>query len=415
MKILLIHQYFKESDLAGGVRFNEMVKIWKDLGHEITVIAGTIHGNASNKANSAFEGNLVTKTDQNGITVWRCHVSKYYNSGYWGRLWGYFSFVFSALYAGLFKIKAKYDLILGTSPPLSVGIIAYFISKKKKTPYVFEVRDLWPESLIDTGLLKSQFLIKCAFWLEKVLYKKATLINVLTPAFHKILTQQKNVPAKKLILIPNAADFSMSDELLHNFDREVFKKQNNLSDFFVITYIGAHGVANGLHQVLETANLLTDTNTLFLLIGNGISKPELIKQANKMNLKNVRFIDAVPKLDVLKYVIASDMGMSVLLKNDTFKTIYSNKTFDYMSCKKPILMAIDGVSRELVENADAGIFIEPENPQDFADKIRISINDKEKIIKQGLNGYNYAKLHFDREILANRYLNYLLQVIQPSQ
>lgn len=411
MKIILIHQYFKEADLTGGVRFNEMTKIWKDLGHEITVIAGTIHGNASSKANVAFEGNFVTRTNQDGITVWRCHVSESYNSGYFGRLWAYFSFVFSGLYAGIFKIKGKYDLVLVTSPPLFVGIIAYFISKKHKIPYVFEVRDLWPESVIDTGLLKSRFLIKFAFWLEKVLYQKAALINVLTPAFHKTLKEKKNVAEEKLILIPNAADFSMSDELLLYFDKELFRKENNLTDFFVITYVGAHGVANGLNQVLDTAKLLKDTNILFLLIGNGISKPTLMKQADEMNLKNVRFIDPVPKKEVLKYIIASDMGTSVLLKNDTFKTIYSNKTFDYMSCKTPILMAIDGVSRELVEQADAGVFVEPENPKDFADKIRFCINNKENISKQGLNGYNYAKLHFDREILAKKYLNYLIEII----
>src|SRR5690606_6578635 len=104
------------------------------------------------------------------------------------------------------------------------------------------------------------------------------------------------------------------------------------------------------------------------------------------------------------------MGASVLLKNDTFKTVYSNKTFDYMSCKTPILMAIDGVSRELVEEADAGIFVEPENPEDFARKIRLYLENPEEIKRQGDNGFHYAKANFDRDVLAKTYLTHLLQV-----
>lgn len=410
MRILLIHQYYKEEDLAGGVRFNQMTKVWKEQGHKVTVIAGTIHGNASSASNEKFRGRLVTKTNQAGVDVWRCYVSDSYNRGFWGRLWGYFSFVLSGLYAGLFKVSSKHDLILVTSPPLFIGIIAYFTSLRLRIPYVFEVRDLWPESVIDTGLLKNKLIIRFAFWLEKVLYKKAVKVNVLTPAFRKALIEKKNVPPEKIIMIPNAADFTMSDELLDSFSREDFRKENGMENFFVITYIGAHGVANGLEQILETAKLLNDTNVLFLLIGNGISKKKLVNKAKADNIENVRFLDPLPKKEVLKYVISSEMGASVLLKNDTFKTIYSNKTFDYMSCKKPVLMAIDGISRELVEKADAGVYVEPENPKDFSEKIRYCILNQKKIAAQGVNGYLFAKNNFDRNVLANDYIKELRAV-----
>src|SRR5690606_7169990 len=111
-----------------------------------------------------------------------------------------------------------------------------------------------------------------------------------------------------------------------------------------------------------------------------------------------------------KFVLASDMGASVLIKNDTFKTVYSNKTFDYMSCKKPIFMAIDGVSRELLEKANAGVFVEPENPSDFANKVRSYIDNPEKIEEQGESGYRYAKENFDRNVLALKYLEELKKV-----
>ena len=269
--------------------------------------------------------------------------------------------------------------------------------------------DLWPESAIDTGVLQNKAIIKFAYWFEKFIYKKALLINVLTPAFREKLIADKQVLPNKLIFIPNAADFSLSDDLLRNLDIVEFKKLHNLENKFIITYVGAHGVANHLIQILQTAQRLADTSVLFLLIGDGMQKKELLAYAAENKIENVKFIESVSKQEVFKYILASDMGMSVLAKNDTFKTVYSNKTFDYMACKKPILMAIDGVSRNLVEEANAGVFVEPENPIDFESKIRFYLNNKEMINIQGENGYKYAKRNFDREVLANQYIGILIE------
>ena len=404
MKILLLHQYYLEEDDHGGSRWNEITKQWVENGHHVQVIAGMMHYNSSEKR-AEYKGKWFKKKRQGSIEVLRCHVSETYNSNFIGRLWAYFSFVFSSLWAGLFKVGGKYDVIIVSSPPLFIGISGYLISLFKRTPFVFEIRDLWPESAIDTGVVTNGLIIKLAYALEKFIYKKATLINVLTPAFRDTLIQKKNISAEKIIFIPNAADFSLSDDLLKNFNITQFKKEHDLEDKFVITYVGAHGVANHLDQVLETGKILKDTNVLFLLIGDGMEKKRLKEIAEKNHIENVRFINPVPKADVFKYILASDMGASVLKNVDTFKTVYSNKTFDYMSCKKPILMAIDGVSRKLVEEADAGVFVEPENPQDFALKIRYYLADATKGILQGEKGYIYAKQNFDRIILANKYLD----------
>lgn len=410
MRILLLHQYYLEDDDHGGSRWNEITKQWVENGHHVQVIAGMMHYNSSEKR-TEYKGKWFKKKKQGTIDVMRCHVSETYNSNFIGRLWAYFSFVFSSLWAGLFKVGGKYDVIIVSSPPLFIGISGYLISLFKRTPFVFEIRDLWPESAIDTGVVTNGFIIKLAYALEKFIYKKAALINVLTPAFRDTLIQKKNINAEKIIFIPNAADFSLSDDLLKNFDVNQFKKEHDLENKFVITYVGAHGVANHLEQVLETGKLLEDTNVLFLLIGDGMGKKRLLKLAKKNTITNVRFINPVPKADVFKYILASDMGASVLKNVDTFKTVYSNKTFDYMSCKKPILMAIDGVSRDLVEEADAGIFVEPENPQDFASKIRAYISNQPKGLSQGEKGYKYAKENFDRIILANKYLELIQKKI----
>lgn len=410
MRILLLHQYFLEENDPGGSRWNEMTKTWTALGHEVTVIAGMVHANGLEKR-AEYKGKYFVKKMQGQVNVQRTHVSESYNSGFLGRLWGYFSFMFSSLWAGLFKVKGKFDVVIVTSPPLFVGISGYLISRFKKVPMVFEIRDLWPESAIDTGVLNNKWIIKLAYAVEKCLYKKAKLINVLTPAFYNTLRDKKNISISKLIMIPNAADFSLSDEILTTFDRDTFRKQHDLEGHFIITYVGAHGVANHLEQILLAGKALEDTNVLFLLIGQGMEKARLIKLAENMEVKNVRFIDSVPKKEVFRYIIASDMGASVLKNVDTFKTVYSNKTFDYFSCKKPILMAIDGVSRELVETADAGTYVEPENVVEYNRIIRFYLQNPEKIKEQGENGYAYAKINFDRNVLANNYIDKLKELL----
>jgi glycosyltransferase involved in cell wall biosynthesis len=409
MKILLIHQYFLEKSDGGGSRWNEMTKFWSNEGHEITVLSGMVHYSSGLK-NPRYKGQYVFKDedfDQN-IKVIRSHVSKTYNTNFLGRLLGYFSFVISSIYAGCFYAREKYDIIVVTSPPLFIGITAYILSKLKGIPYVFEIRDLWPESAIDTGVVTNKFFIKMAYKFEAFIYKYANLIIVLTPAFKEKLINKKNIQEKKIIFIPNAADFSLVDQLEQNFDPVEFRKLHKIDqNSFVITYVGAHGVANHLEQLIDTAKLLKDHNILFLLIGDGMEKNRLKQIVSDNNLKNVKFIDSVPKAEIFKFILISDMGTSVLKKAETFKTVYSNKTFDYMSCRKPILMVIDGVSRDLVEAAGAGIFVEPENPNDFAEKILLYSRNKTMVELQGKNGYNYALMHFDRKVLAKKYLTSL--------
>lgn len=409
MNILLIHQYFLEEDDPGGSRWNEFTRVWTEQGHTVTVLGGMMHYNGKEKI-AEYKGKYFVKKQQGAVTVLRCHVSEAYNKHFIGRLWGYFSFMFSSLYAGLFKVKGKFDVVIVTSPPLFVGVSGYLISRLRRMPFVFEVRDLWPESAIDTGVLTNKMVIKLAYWVEAFIYNRAKLVNVLTPAFYKVLRDKKHIPEKKLVQISNAADFSLSEKLLHEFDREAFRKEHGLEGKFVITYVGAHGVANHLEQILDAGEALKDTRVLFLLIGQGMEKERLMKMREERKIDNVRFIDSVPKAEVFKYILASEMGASVLKRVDTFKTVYSNKTFDYMSCKKPILMAIDGVSRELLEDARAGSYVEPENTAEYDRVIREYLNNPERLKTEGENGYRYAKENFDREVLAKKYIGYIGEV-----
>jgi glycosyltransferase involved in cell wall biosynthesis len=409
MKILLIHQYYLTKNAAGGTRFNEMVKDWAAKGNKITVLGGMVNSKSGKKYEEYRNKFIVKEKESDDLNVVRCHVSQAYNVNFIGRLWAYFSFVFSSIIAGLFYSRDKYDIIIVTSPPLFVGITAYLLSRFKRIPFVFEVRDLWPESAVDSGVLKNKFIIKLAYKFEAFLYKKAKLINVLTPAFRDKLINEKGVSSDKIIFVPNAADFQMSDKISKSdFDplklrNELKVKDNNL----VFTYVGAHGRANNLIQIIKAAEILKEDDVEFWLIGDGMEKEMLKKEVIDRDCINVKFIHSMPKEEVLKYIMASDVGISVLKKVDTFKTIYSNKTFDYMSCKTPTLMAIDGVSRDLVESSNSGIYTEPENTDDFVEKVKYYLNNRQIIKEQGINGYNHAKKHFDRIFLAKDYIDKL--------
>lgn len=412
MNILLIHQFYLEDDDPGGSRFNEMTKVWVAEGHHVTVVCGMLNY-VTGQVHKKYRGKVFHKQSyENLIDVIRCFVSPQYNKSFLGRFWSYFSFMFfGILGVFVFLRTRKIDVILSSSPPLFVGIIAWVASKVKNAPYVFEIRDLWPESAIDTGVLSNKLLIRISFFAEKFIYRGASLISVLTPSFRDFLKERKNIKEQKIILIPNACDFSFSDQLLNTFDRDNFRKKRGWEGQFVVVYVGAHGLANHLIQLLDAASELRELPIKFVLIGDGMQKEMLIKQAIDRNLTQIEFINPVPKQEVIKYVIAADAGISVLKKLETFKTIYSNKTFDYMSCKRPILMLIDGISRKLVEEAGCGLYAEPENIAQITTKVKILFNDPSLCTIMGIKGYDFAKVNFDRKLLAEKYLFELKGVI----
>ena len=214
-------------------------------------------------------------------------------------------------------------------------------------PYVFEVRDLWPESAISTGVLTNNLIIKLSYWLESTSYKHAGLINVLTPVFKETLITEKGIPEDKIVYVPNAVDFTLAADS-KKMKVPAIEQLREKYDLIGV-YIGAHGVANHLDQLLDAAKILKGKRVAIVLIGDGMKKKKLMERAVEEQIDNLIFIDPMPKREVYGYIAQADVGISALQKNDTFKTIYSNKTFDYMACNVPIVMAIDGISRKLIE------------------------------------------------------------------
>ena len=276
MNILILHQYFLHSKGPGGSRWNQFAKYWAAQGHKITVIAGMLEIVTAKKF-TEYKGKFIVKEKiDDNIEVYRCHVSESYNKSFIGRAWAYFSFVFSSIIAGLFVKKP--DIIICTSPPLTIGYTGIWLRRLKRVPLIFEVRDLWPESAIDTGVLTNKTLINRLYRLEKNSYKAANWINVLTPAFEKALVEKKNIRPDRISMIPNGADLDLvKPGPRDNWVREKY----NLQDKYVVTYVGAHGVANALTQLVEAARILAekDPSVEIMLVGGGMngSLDEILK------------------------------------------------------------------------------------------------------------------------------------------
>jgi glycosyltransferase involved in cell wall biosynthesis len=269
---------------------------------------------------------------------------------------------------------------------------------------VFEVRDLWPESAITTGVLSEHSLLTGALYLlERFACRHADRVNVLTPAFAEDLRKRGLVEDERLIFVPNGADIEAFTPVSRNNDA---RREFGWGDRFVALYAGAHGRANALHQLLDAAeHLRARTDILIALVGDGPERVQLEAQALVRKVSNLQFIGAVPKDRMPAIIAAADAGLAVLQNNPTFRTVYPNKVFDYMACGRPTVLAIDGVARDLVcDEARAGLFAEPENGRAIADAIATLADYPVEAATLGRNGREWVLANAARQVLADKYL-----------
>ena len=403
MRILILHQYYVLPGMAGGSRFNELGRLWAEGGHDVTVIAGNLDY-STGVVPSRYGGRWVHRERDGLVTVLRCHVPRSYNRSYVGRMWAFFGFTFAALTA-ICRVRRP-DVIVATSPPLVVTFPAWAASRLRfrRTPWVFEVRDLWPESAVTTGVLgPDSLLTKLLYGVERWASRSADHVNVLTPAFRENVLQRGLTTEQKISVIPNGADL----DLFRPGPRdEEARRSLGWGDRFVVLYSGAHGRANAIGQLVDAADLLRDrADILIACVGDGPERERWEHEARRRALENIRFHGAVPKERMPLVVNACDVGAAVLQDNPTFRTVYPNKVFDYMACAKPVLLAIDGAARRLVcDEARAGLFAEPEDPEKLAGVIRQLADDPSGRAEMGERGRQWVMAHASRRALAERYL-----------
>jgi glycosyltransferase involved in cell wall biosynthesis len=414
MKILVVHQYYLTPGQSGGSRFNEMARYWADKGHEVSVIAGTVNHDTG-QVPDHYRGRWITQEKDGAVTVFRCFVPGAYGKSYAGRMWAFFAFTVSASTAALLAPRA--DVVIATSPPL-IAVVPGWVAARfsfHPSPWIFEIRDLWPESAVTTGVLGAESpLTRLLYWLERQACRGAQKINVLTLAFREDLLRRGIADASKIVFIPNGADV---DRFVPCGRDNAARREFGWGERFVAMYSGAHGRANALRQLIRAAEELRGrADILIACVGDGPERKSLEEEARAAGLENITFHGPQPKSRMPELVNACDAGLAVLQNNPTFRTVYPNKVFDYMSCGRPVVLAIDGAARELVcEQAKAGVFAEPENPRAIAEAIADLASDQKKCADLGRAGRAWVLANASRDSLAARYLDVMTNLAGTSR
>jgi glycosyltransferase involved in cell wall biosynthesis len=411
LRILVIHQYYLMPGQPGGSRFNEFARLWAEAGHVVSVIAGALNY-ATNDVPKAYRGHWVVREQDGPVEVFRCHVPQTYGKSFNGRMWAFFGFTLSASTVAL---KAgRPDVVIATSPPLVVLMPGWLAAHAhlRGVPWIFEVRDLWPESAVTTGVLrKGAPLTKLLYGLERWACWSADRINVLTPAFRMDIIERRLADDSKIVFVPNGADVSMFKPGPRD---NTVRRELGWGDRFVVMYAGAHGRANALGQLIGAAERLRDRQDILIAcVGDGPERAGLMAEVARRRLENIRFHGPVPKNKMPDVVNACDVGAAVLQRNPTFRTVYPNKVFDYMACERPILLVVDGVARELVcDQARAGVFAEPEDQEAIAAAILRLADNPTGRAEMGRRGREWVLANATREVLARRYLDVMIELVQ---
>jgi len=397
MHILLIHQAFAAIDEPGGTRHHEFARYLAARGHKVTVITSPV---------SYLTGGLTEATqflekntgEQGGVEILRTRTYHTLHKSFIHRVLAFVSFMASSFFIGL-RVK-NVDLVWGTSPPIFQGVTAWLLARLKRVPFLFEVRDLWPAFAIAVGILRSRTLIRLSIWLEHFLYRHADLVMVNSPGYVPHVTARG---ARQVELVPNGADPEMFKPLDGGAS---FRFANHLENKFTVLYAGAHGMSNDLGVVLEAAGILqgqpATAGVMVIFLGDGKEKSNLQKQAASMQLANVLFLPPIPKMEMPEILAGADACLAILKPIAEYKTTFPNKVFDYMAAGRPVVLAIDGVIREVVEAAGCGVFAQPGNPSALAKAIRSLAEDKEKARAMGLRGRAYLEQNFSRSALAEK-------------
>jgi glycosyltransferase involved in cell wall biosynthesis len=390
MHILLIHQAFAALDEPGGTRHHELARYLADQNHRVSIITSPVsYLTGDDRSNSPITD------DKNGfIRIFRTYTYPALHKSFFHRLVSFFSFMLSSFFKAL-SVK-EVDLVWGTTPPIFQSFSSWLVSRIKGAPFLLEVRDLWPDFAIAVGVLKSPLLIHLSYWLERFLYRHADRIVVNSPGF---VEHVENKGGKNIEIIPNGADVGLFEVMESQQARNILGWANK----FTALYAGAHGMSNDLEVVLESAKELSiNLEIQFIFVGDGKEKSSLAEKAKIMGLTNVHFLPPVSKKQIGLTLSAADVCIAILKPIDMYKTTYPNKVFDYMAAGKPVILAIDGVIREVIEEADCGIFCAPGDPYAIVDAIKFLYNNQSRSMQMGLNGRKYLEEHFDREQIAGK-------------
>ena len=366
MHILILTQYYPPETGAPQNRLSDLARRLTNSGHDLTVLTA-MPNYPGGEIFKEYRNRFLVKDKHAGIKVIRTWIYATKKKTFVPRLLNYFSFVVSSLALGIWKIGSP-DFVIVESPPLFLGISGFLLSASKNAKLVLNVSDLWPDSAVAMGVLSNNVLIRASRELEEFLYRRSALITGQTRGI--VDNIQSRFPNKEVALITNGVDVAAFLDASISAQRTKIRREFALEGKFVIGYAGLHGLAQGLDTVIHAARLLVDhQDVLFAFFGDGPEKEKLVQQVDQYGLKNVRFYSSQPSGCMPAVVGSFDLALIPLKRLELFKGALPSKMFEAMAAAVPLLASIEGEARELVEKAQAGLCIEPENFHAMADAI----------------------------------------------
>lgn len=393
MNILYIHQYFVTPQEPGGTRSYWLAQELIKNGHKVTMLTSS----------SKFSEDIkIVEID--GIEVVYIKEDYDQNMSVSRRLKAFLKFMYKSSVVGM---KQKdIDLVIATSTPLTIGIPALILKWFKKKPFVFEVRDLWPEVPIQMGAIKNSWTIKTTRLLEKVIYKNASRVIALSPGMQAGVV--KYIPKEKTSMIPNMA--KMDEFWPRGKNDQLMEKLGLKKDSFKIVHFGSLGLANGAQTIIESAKLLNNREDIeFLFVGGGSTEKDLIEEVEKSNLKNVKFLGKFPMTDVSEIVNFSDVSMISFLDIPILYTNSPNKLFDSLSAGKQIIVNSAGWTKDIAEKYHCGFYVNPNRPEELAQKVLYLKDNPELVKEMGQNARKLAETVYDKSILCKKFVEVIEQ------
>jgi len=406
MRILFLTDNFPPETNAPATRTFEHTRRWARAGASVTVVT-TAPNSPAGRLFAGYRNRLFQREWIDGVETIRVLTYITANQGFARRTLDYLSFMVSGFLVSLFLPRP--DVIVSTSPQFFTACAAYVLSRFKRRPFVFELRDLWPDSIVAVGAMHESGAIRALRRLEYFMYRKAARIVSVTHSFKSVLCGN-GVPAEKIAVVRNGADlagFTPGEKPVQ------LEARHGLAGKFVAAYIGTVGMAHGLRTLLEAAERLReDSRIAFLIVGDGAEREPLEAEARRRGLASVVFAGSVGKDEVKRYWRLADAALVLLRDRPVFRHVLPSKMFEAMATARPIVLGVLGESAELLQRAGAGIVIAPESAAALSDALTRLASDPAMAQELGRSGRRFVEKELDRDKLAAAMLDELRLVAE---
>ena len=409
MRILLLTQWYPPEPAS---LLQELAQTLLEKGHDVEVLTG-FPNYPSGKLYPGYRLRWSMKEKLDKISVSRVFLYPDHSGSKIKRILNYFSFAISSAFLGPWMVS-KPDVIFVYHPPLTVGIPAFLISRLWRVPFVYQVQDMWPETLRATGMVTNQSVLKWVGVFAKRVYRWAHAVLVISPGFkHNLI--RKGVDGGKIYVVSNWVDSKLYHPIEPDFR---LKEQLGLINKFNVMFAGNLGKAQGLETVIETAVLFSNNKKIqFIFVGDGVVLPELKRMVEEKKLNNIVFLGRYPEKEMSKLFALADVLLVHLNDDPLFQITIPHKILSYLAVGKPIIAALDGDGAEVVIDAKAGIVCPPQNPEALAKAVSTMYNlSKEEREKLGSNALQAARTKYSRQKLVDEIEDVLEQAVsQPSK